>query len=195
MNKRVDQATGTDTAGHERDGIEELDTPMPRWWLWTFYASIVFAIGYVIVYPAIPLLHNGTQGAFGWTSRGQLAHEMAEQRQREAPMLAALARTPIEHLPENSALMRSAVAGGRAAFKVDCVQCHGAGAAGSKGYPNLNDDDWLWGGDLKAIEYTVTHGARQPNDPQPHVSQMPAFGRDGILTAEQIDQVAGHVLS
>src|SRR3569623_2175562 len=160
MNKRVEQASVTETVGHECDGIEELDTPMPRWWLWTFYASIVFAIGYVIGYPAIPLLHNGTQGAFGRTSRGQLAHEMAEQRQREAPMLAALAQTPIEHLPENSALMRSAVAGGRAAFKVDCVQCHGAGAAGSKGYPNLNDDDWLWGGYLNAIENTITLGAR-----------------------------------
>jgi cytochrome c oxidase cbb3-type subunit 3 len=194
-NKRVDQATGTETVGHEWDGIEELDTPMPRWWLWTFYASIVFAIGYVVVYPAIPLLHNGTQGTFGWTSRGQLAHEMAEQRQRETPMLAALAQTPIEHLPENGALMRSAVAGGRAAFKVNCVQCHGAGAAGSKGYPNLNDDDWLWGGDLKTIDNTITHGARQPDDKLTHTSQMPAFGRDGILTPAQIDQVAGHVLS
>jgi cytochrome c oxidase cbb3-type subunit 3 len=120
---------------------------------------------------------------------------MAEQRKRDAPMLAALAQTPIERLPENSPLMRAAVAGGRAAFKVNCVQCHGAGAAGSKGYPNLNDDDWLWGGDLKAIENTITHGARQPDDPLTHVSQMPAFGHDGILTAAQIDQVASHVLS
>src|SRR3569833_2735828 len=187
MNKRVDQATGTESVGHEWDGIEELDTPMPRWWVWTFYASIVFAIGYVIVYQALPLLHNGTQGAFGWTRRGQLAHEMAEQRQREAPMRAALARTPIEHLPENSALMRSAVAGGRAAFKVDCVQCHGAGAAGSKGYPNLNDDDWLWGGALNAFDYTITLVARLPVDKLTHTSHMPAFGHDGILTPAQIE--------
>ena len=193
--RRIDEPTGTSTVGHEWDGIEELDTPMPRWWLWSFYASIVFAVLYVIAYPAWPMLHRGTEGVLGWTSRGQLAHEMAEQQKRDAPMLAALARTPIERLPENSPLMRAAVAGRRAAFKVNCVQCHGAGAAGSKGYPNLNDDDWLWGGDLKAIENTITHGARQPDDPKTHVSQMPAFGHDGILTAAQIDQVASHVLS
>jgi cytochrome c oxidase cbb3-type subunit 3 len=194
-NKRIDDATGTSTVGHEWDGIEELDTPMPRWWLWSFYISIAFAIGYVVVYPAIPMLHEGTQGLSGWTSRGELQHELDEHRNGQAGMLAALAQTPIERLPENPALMRAAVAGGRAAFKVNCVQCHGAGAAGSKGYPNLNDDDWLWGGDLKAIENTITHGARQANDTQTHMSQMPAFGHDGILTAAQIDQVADHVLS
>src|SRR6478735_1415163 len=194
-NKRIDQPTGTETVGHEWDGIEELDTPMPRWWLWTFYITIVFAVCYVVVYPAIPLLDRGTAGAFGWTSRGQLAHETGEQRKRQAPLLRAIAATPIEQLPNQPELMRAAVTGGRAAFKVNCIQCHGAGAAGSSGYPNLNDDDWLWGGDLRAIEYTIVHGARQPGDPQTHVSQMPAFGHDGILKPEQIDQVASHVLS
>mgnify|MGYP001604148405 CR=1 FL=1 len=194
-NKRVDEATGTPTVGHEWDGIEELDTPMPRWWLWAFYASIVFAVGYVIAYPAIPMRHEGTQGMLGWTSRGELAHETAAQQAAKAPMLRAIAALPIEQLPDNPEFMRAAVTGGRAAFKVNCVQCHGAGAAGSKGYPNLNDDDWLWGGDLKAIENTITHGARQANDPKTHLSQMPAFGHDGILTAAQIDQVASHVLS
>jgi cytochrome c oxidase cbb3-type subunit 3 len=194
-NRRIDQPTGTETVGHEWDGIEELDTPMPRWWLWSFYASIVFALGYVVAYPAIPMLQKGTEGVLGWTSRGQLAKEMRREDSRMAPTLDAIARVPIEDLPDNPALMRAAVAGGRAAFKVNCVQCHGAGAAGSQGYPNLNDDDWLWGGDLKAIEYSITHGVRQPGEQQTRVSQMPAFGRDGILTGEQIDQIAGHVLS
>ena len=194
-NKRIDQPTGTETVGHEWDGIEELDTPMPRWWLWTFYATIAFAAGYIVLYPAWPMLHRGTEGTLGWTSRGQLAHDEAEQQARMASTLKAIGATPIEQLPDNEALMRAAVSGGRAAFKVNCVQCHGAGAAGSKGYPNLNDDDWLWGGDLKTIEYTITHGARQPGDPQTRTSQMPAFGHDGILTAEQISQVADHVLS
>jgi cytochrome c oxidase cbb3-type subunit 3 len=194
-NKHIDEATGTSTVGHEWDGIEELDTPMPRWWLWAFYASIIFAAAYVVAYPAWPMINEGTRGLLGWTSRGELAQETARQQKRDAPILAALARTPIERLPEDSALMRAAVAGGRAAFKVNCVQCHGAGAAGSKGYPNLNDDDWLWGGDLKAIEYTITHGARQPDDSATHASQMPAFGKDGILNAGQIGQIASHVLS
>ncbi len=192
--RRIDQPTGTETVGHEWDGIEELDTPMPRWWLWAFYASILFAVGYVALYPAWPMLHRGTEGALGWTSRGELAREVAQQRAGTAPMLNAIAATPIEKLADNGTLMRAAVAGGRAAFKVNCVQCHGAGAAGSKGYPNLNDDDWLWGGDLTTIQTTITDGARDPADSQSRMSQMPAFGT-GILTAEQIGQVADHVLS
>jgi len=191
--RRIDQPTGTQTVGHEWDGIEELDTPMPRWWLWTFYLTIVFSIGYVVAYPAWPLLDKGTEGVLGWTSRGQLAAEMEREGTRKAPMLAALADVPIERLPENSERMRMAVAGGRAAFKVNCVQCHGAGAAGGAGYPNLNDDDWLWGGDLQSIQYTLTHGTRQPGDEQTRSSQMPAFA--GILTSPQIGQVADHVLS
>lgn len=196
-NRRIDQPTGTETVGHEWDGIEELDTPMPRWWLWTFYASIVFALGYVALYPAWPMIHRGSEGALGWTSRADLAREMSEQKAEMAPMLNAIAGVPIEHLADNQARMQAAVAGGRAAFKVNCVQCHGSGAAGSQtlGYPNLNDDDWLWGGDLATIQTTITHGARDPSDGQTRQSQMPAFGRDGILTAEQIGEVADHVLS
>ena len=192
-NKRIDQPTGTETVGHEWDGIEELDTPMPRWWVWTFLATVVFALGYVIVYPAIPLLDRGTAGTLGWTSRGQLADEMRGEGERRAPLLAALAAVPIEQLPENSELMQQAVAGGRAAFRVNCVQCHGAGAAGSPGYPNLNDDDWLWGGDLTAIQYTLVHGIRQQGDDQTRIGMMPAF--EGILTRTEIAQVTDHVLS
>jgi cytochrome c oxidase cbb3-type subunit 3 len=193
-NKRIDQATQTETVGHEWDGIEELDTPMPRWWLWTFYATIVFSLVYIVLYPAWPLVEKGTEGVLGWTSRGQLDGEMAREGERKAPTLAALAHMPIERLPEDSERMRAAIAGGRAAFKVNCVQCHGAGAAGTAGYPNLNDDDWLWGGDLKAIEFTLVHGARQPGHERTRQSLMPAFG-EGILTPAQIGQVADHVLS
>jgi len=194
-NKRIDEATNTQTVGHEWDGIEELDTPMPRWWLWTFYATIVFSIGYGIAYPTWPLVEKGTEGVLGWTSRGQLAEDMKTDAAQKAPILAALAQVPIERLPEDSDRMRAAIAGGKAAFKVNCVQCHGAGAAGFKGYPNLNDDDWLWGGNLAEIEFTISHGIRQPGNEKTRFSQMPAFGRDGILTPAQIDQVASHVLS
>lgn len=192
---RLDEATGTQTVGHEWDGIEELDTPMPRWWLWAFYATIVWGIAYVIAYPAWPMIDRATEGVLGWSSRGQLATEIAEQDKARAATVAALADMPIEKLPDNPALMRAAVAGGRAAFKVNCVQCHGAGAAGSIGYPNLNDDDWLWGGNLKEIEYTIIHGTRQPGGKDTHTSLMPAFGRDQMLTDGQISAVADHVLS
>jgi cytochrome c oxidase cbb3-type subunit 3 len=193
-NRRIDEPTGTETVGHEWDGIEELNTPLPRWWLWTFYLSIAFAIGYVIVYPAIPLLDRGTEGLWGWTSRGQLAEETALAEKQRASTMARLAATPIEDLGSDPQLMEAAVAGGRAAFRVNCVQCHGAGAAGVEGlYPNLNDDDWLWGGNLKEIEQTIAHGIRQPGSENTRTSLMPSFGRDGILTPEQVGDVASFV--
>jgi len=194
-NKRIDEATKTETVGHEWDGIEELNTPLPRWWLWTFYATIVFAIGYVIAYPAIPLLNRATEGMAGWTSRGQLANEIRKADEAKASLLARLDKASIQEIGADSGLLESAVAGGQAAFKVNCVQCHGAGAAGSKGYPNLNDDDWLWGGDLVSIQTTLVHGIRQPGDYDTRMSIMPSFGRDGLLTAAEIDDVASYVLT
>lgn len=190
--KRIDQPTGTQTVGHEWDGIEELDTPMPRWWLWTLYATIVWGVGYTIAYPAWPLLSDATAGVLGWSSRGQLESEMEAQRQGRASVMAAIQRTPIERLNEQPQLMQAAIEGGRAAFKVHCVQCHGSGAAGSKGYPNLNDDEWLWGGDLRSIEYSIEHGIRNPEHEQTRFSQMPAFGRDGILNPAEISDLVAY---
>jgi cytochrome c oxidase cbb3-type subunit 3 len=191
--KRIDEPTGTQTVGHEWDGIEELDTPLPRWWLITFLLSIVFAFGYIIFYPAIPLANSATPGTLGWSSRGDLVKDVAADTARRAPIYKAIAATPIEQLPANPALLAQAVEGGRAAFKVHCVQCHGAGAAGGAGYPNLNDDDWLWGGDLQSIETTLIHGIRNPEHDETRFSQMPAFGE--ILNKRQIAQVIAHVRS
>jgi cytochrome c oxidase cbb3-type subunit 3 len=192
-NKRIDEPSGTEFVGHEWDGIEELDTPMPRWWLWTFYLCIIFSIGYVIVYPAIPLLNKGSEGLWGWTSRGQLASELAKAEQSHAEVRSRIAAVPLERLAGDPALMASAVAGGRAAFKVNCVQCHGSGAAGGAGYPNLNDDDWLWGGDLKAIETTIVHGIRQHGDTLTRDKQMPGFA--GAWSQPQLGALTDHVLS
>jgi len=194
-NKRIDAPTNTETVGHEWDGIEELNTPLPRWWLWTFYATVVFAIGYMIAYPAWPMIEKGTEGVIGWTSRGQLAKEMDAADMARQTVREQIAAVDIDKLQANSDLMDKAVAGGDAAFKVNCVQCHGAGAAGSKGYPNLNDDDWLWGGDLQSIQTTLVHGIRHPGDDETRMSLMPAFGRDGLLSAAEIDDVAGYVLT
>ena len=191
--KRIDPATGTETVGHEWDGIEELDTPMPRWWLWTLYATIIWALAYAIAYPAWPMISKATDGVLGWSSRGQLEQELAAERARKAPIMQAVAVTPIDALPGNPQLMQAAVEGGRAAYRVNCVQCHGSGAAGSKGYPNLNDDDWLWGGDLKAIQYSIEHGVRNPGHDQTRMSQMPAFGRDGLLQPAEIDDLTAYV--
>jgi cytochrome c oxidase cbb3-type subunit III len=186
-NNRIDEATGTHLVGHEWDGIEELDTPLPRWWVYIFAATVVFAAGYVVAYPTLP----DTDGMTGWSSRGQLDQTLKAELAARAPRLTAIAATPVEQLAANPELMRSAIEGGRAAFKVNCVQCHGAGAAGSKGYPNLNDDDWLWGGDIAAIEYTLQHGIRSPGSDDARFSQMPAFA--DILSKTQISQLVTHV--
>lgn len=185
--KRIDEATGTHLVGHEWDGIEELDTPLPRWWVYIFAATVVFAGVYVVAYPTLP----DTSGMTGWSSRGQLAETLKAEVAARAPRTNAIAATPIEALAGNPQLLRTAIEGGRAAFKVNCVQCHGAGAAGSKGYPNLNDDDWLWGGDIAAIQYTLQHGIRSPGSDDARFSQMPAFA--DILTKGQIAQLVSHV--
>jgi cytochrome c oxidase cbb3-type subunit III len=190
-NKRIDQPTGTETVGHEWDGIEELNTPLPRWWLWALYATILWSIAWVILYPAWPLVDRATEGVLGWSSRGQLQQELAEQQQAMAPIRAAIARAPLDRLQADPALYAQAVEGGRSAFQMHCVQCHGSGAAGSPGYPNLNDDDWLWGGDLQQIHFTIEHGIRNPGHEQTRASQMPAFGQ--MLQPAQIADLAAHV--
>jgi cytochrome c oxidase cbb3-type subunit 3 len=191
---RIDEPTGVETVGHEWDGIEELNNPLPRWWLLTFYACILFAIGYVVVYPAIPLLDHGTQGIWGWTSRGQLAADTASAKREHAANVAQLATMPIENLQSDPKLLAAAIAGGKAAFRVNCVQCHGSEAGGLVGhYPNLNDDDWLWGGNIKEIEQTITNGIRYPGNAATRTSLMPSFGRDGLLTPAQISDMVSYV--
>lgn len=191
--KRIDEPTGTETVGHEWDGIEELNTPLPRWWLWLFYVTIAWGVAYTIAYPAWPMISKATEGVLNWTSRGQLERELAADREKRAPIMNAIAATPVEQLESNPELMQAAIEGGRAAFRVNCVQCHGSGAAGSIGYPNLNDDDWLWGGDIKAIHYSIEHGVRNPDHDQTRMSQMPAFGRDGLLQPREIDDLTAYV--
>ncbi len=191
--KRIDEPTGTETVGHEWDGIEELNTPLPRWWLWALYATIVWGIGYTIAYPAWPMISKATAGVLGWSSRDELQREMTVEQGRRAPIVNAIATRPVEQLKSDARLWQAAIEGGRAAFRVNCVQCHGSGAAGSKGFPNLNDDDWLWGGDITSIHYTIEHGIRNPDHDKTRMSQMPAFGRDGLLQPREIDDVTAFV--
>ncbi|MCW3796417.1 cytochrome-c oxidase, cbb3-type subunit III [Sphingomonas sp. BN140010] len=191
--KRIDHPTGTETVGHEWDGIEELNTPLPRWWLWTFYITIAWGLAYTIFYPAWPMIRSATAGTLGWSSQGQLEGELKAAEAQRAPVLRAIAATPAEHLTGNPQLFQAAVEGGRAAFRVNCVQCHGSGATGSKGYPNLNDDDWLWGGDMGAIHHTLVDGVRNPDHEATRMSLMPAFGRDGILQPDQIQSLVAYV--
>lgn len=189
-----DDVTGTSTTGHEWDGIKELNTPLPRWWLWTFYGTILWAIAYSIAYPAWPLITSATSGVLGYSSRQEVAKEIAEAAAAQSSWRDRIRATDIGQIPQDPKLFEFARAGGAAAFKVNCVQCHGSGAAGGKGYPNLNDDDWLWGGTPEAIHQTLKSGIRYTNDADTRVSQMPAFG-DGILNQDEINSTAEFVLS
>ena len=189
----TDEATGVDTTGHEWDGIKELNNPLPRWWLWCFYLTIIWGIGYTIAFPAWPMLSSATQGVLGYSTRAEVAAEIDRFEQQNASLKSALAQSDLTQLAANPDLQRFAVANGAAVFRTNCSQCHGSGAAGAKGYPNLLDDDWLWGGSIDEIAYTVTHGIRNDVDSDAHWSQMPAFG--DILEEGQIGEVVHHVLA
>jgi cytochrome c oxidase cbb3-type subunit 3 len=192
--REVDEATQTETTGHEWDGIKELDTPMPRWWLWTLYATIVWGVIYTLLFPAWPMVTGATPGLLGYSSRGTVAAEVEAQRARNAELETRLASADLGAIEDDPELLHFATTGGAAVFRNWCAPCHGAGAAGVVGrYPNLLDDDWLWGGSAADIQATVTHGIRYEADADTRFSQMPAFGE--MLEPEQIDQLVQHVLS
>jgi cytochrome c oxidase cbb3-type subunit 3 len=190
-----DELSGVETTGHEWDGIKELNNPLPRWWLWTFYVTIAWALIYTILFPAWPLLNGATKGLLGFSSRANLARSVDDAHQAQAAYLEKIRQLSLDDIRRDPQLLEFAMAGGKSAFAVNCVQCHGSGAAGGKGYPNLNDDDWLWGGTLADIHQTLEHGIRYDADAQTRQSQMPAFGRDGILDGGQINDTAEYVRS
>jgi cytochrome c oxidase cbb3-type subunit III len=184
-----------ETTGHEWDGIKEFNNPLPRWWLWTFYATIVWAIIYTILYPAWPLVNGATTGLLGWSSRGDVAADIAKAEAANAPINAKLAAADLTAISGDPELNGYATSAGGAVFRTWCAQCHGSGAAGAKGFPNLLDDDWLWGGDIEAIYTTVSVGIRNEENEDARSSEMPAFGRDELLEPEQIDEVVNFVMS
>lgn len=190
-----DEVTGVDTTGHEWDGIKELNNPLPRWWLWTFYITIIWGIGYTIAYPAWPLVEGATAGLLGYSTRAEVAADIAAVDAQNAEVSARLASAELSALETTDPAYQYGVAGGAAVFRSYCSQCHGSGAAGvqAAGYPNLLDDAWLWGGSLEDIEYTVRHGIRNEQDFDARWSEMPAY--EEVLTEEEIAATAEYVLS
>lgn len=184
-----------ETTGHEWDGIQEYNKPLPRWWLMVFYATIIWGIGYTIAYPAWPGIKSATAGVLGWSTRGDVAAEIEAQDARLGPINEELASVELASITGNPELANYANNAGGAVFRTWCAQCHGSGAAGAKGYPNLLDDDWLWGGSMEDIHFTVTHGIRNETDDDTRYSEMPAFGRDELLEPGQIDQVVNYVMT
>jgi len=190
---RIDELTGKPTMGHDFDGIEELNNPMPRWWLITFYATIVWAILYTIAFPAWPMISGATAGLLGYSTRGEVVAEIANHEASNAALVTELNGVELARFEPGSDLHRYAVARGASVFRAQCSQCHGAGAAGAKGYPNLLDNDWLWGGALEEIAHSVRHGIRNDTDEDARWSQMPAFGE--FLGAEDIAVLADYISS
>jgi cytochrome c oxidase cbb3-type subunit 3 len=193
--KHIDHVTGVETTGHVWDSdLRELNKPLPAWWLWTFYVCIVWSIGYWIVYPAWPTLNDYTRGIWGYSQRAQVMKDVADLKQGQAKLREALAATPLDKVKDNPELLRFAMTGGKVAFAENCAPCHGRGAQGSSGYPNLNDDDWLWGGKASDIQQSINVGVRSTSK-DTRDSAMPKFGIDKMLDDKQISAVADHVLS
>jgi cytochrome c oxidase cbb3-type subunit 3 len=190
----VDAVTGTETTGHEWDDIRELNNPLPRWWLYGLYATIVWAIGYCIAYPAWPLIDDYTRGLLGHSQREAVMQEVAAAKAARGALGEAIANASLHEIRADPDLLELALANGKAAFGDNCASCHGTGAAGRTGYPNLQDDEWLWGGTLEAIYQTIRVGARSGHG-EAHAGEMLAFGRDGMLKRTEIDTVANYVLS
>jgi len=181
-----------ETTGHEWDGIQEYNNPLPRWWVWVFYATIVWGIWYTIAYPAWPGIKEATSGYLGWSTRENVAQEIARAEDANAEINERLAEVELASIDETPELRTYAASAGNAVFMTWCAQCHGSGAAGAKGYPNLQDDAWLWGGTMEDIRYTIAHGIRNEQDPDARYSEMPAFG--DILEQEQLEQVVNYVM-
>lgn len=193
-NKDIDRVSGIETTGHEWDGLKELNNPAPRWWLWLFLVCCLWSVGYWVVYPAWPTLSGHTEGKSAWTQFRQLKESQAEITARRAGYLERMKGKPLAEIKASPDLYEFSRAGGATAFKENCAACHGTGAQGNdvRGYPNLNDDDWLWGGDLDAIYKTIRVGINSGHDDQ-RGTQMPSFGRDKLLTPAQISDVTKYV--
>ncbi len=183
----------TETTGHEWDGIREYNNPLPRWWVWCFLGTIVWAIGYVIYYPAIPLIHDHTHGVSKWTQYEQLDRSVAAAQAAFAPLNEKIATLEPRDILSDPSLREFAIQGGKAAFANNCAQCHTRSGGGGKGYPNLLDDEWLWGGTIDDIAQTIRHGIRSPGNDETRQSAMTPFGKDGLLTKQEILDVVQHV--
>lgn len=191
----IDPVTGTATTGHEWDGIQELNTPLPRWWLWTLYLTIVWSVGYWVVYPAWPLINSHTTGIINYSSRAEVGEELAKLAVLRNTQAAGLGSASLADIRANPDLQRIAMARGKAAFGDNCSACHGTAAVGAVGFPNLIDDEWIWGGKLEEIQKTILHGIRWDQSTETRVGNMPAFGRTGMLKREEIAQAVEHVRS
>ncbi|WP_374658968.1 cytochrome-c oxidase, cbb3-type subunit III [Phenylobacterium sp.] len=193
-NRETDEVSGVETTGHEWDGIRELDNPLPRWWLYTFWAGIAVAAVYWVLMPAWPGINSYTRGVLGQSDRADVAVALKDLQTVRGAQAAKLKTATLQQIETDPELQAYAQAVGQSVFGDNCATCHGAGGVGAKGYANLRDDVWLWGGSLDEIHRTIEVGIRSDH-PQTRMSQMPAFGRDQMLTPAQVSDLTEYVVA
>ncbi|MEP1931531.1 MAG: cytochrome-c oxidase, cbb3-type subunit III [Roseibium sp.] len=192
--KDVDQFTGVETTGHEWDGLKELNNPLPRWWLYSFYACTLWAVVYWVLYPAWPLLNGYTQGVLGSNQRAEALVALEQGVADRSQFADKVVASSLEDISKDQELLQFALANGKAAFGDNCAPCHGSGGTGAEGYPNLQDDTWIWGGTLDDIHTTLLYGIRSDHD-DARIGDMPSFGADELLERDEINQVSNYVAS
>ena len=212
-NVERDPITGTETTGHEWDGIKELNNPLPKWWVYVFIISIVWSIVWYVLYPSFPLvLGNGMMdregdgqavevvltGIEGYSSRQELETAMVDLKQmRQDTWLSKMEGKSLDQIAADTELRAYARRGGEVVFKENCAPCHQSGGAGEpvQGYPNLTDNEWIFGGTLDEIKQTVTHGVRWPTDDETRVGEMLSYAGNDTFSDEEKTQVAEYVIS
>ncbi|MFC3077237.1 cytochrome-c oxidase, cbb3-type subunit III [Phenylobacterium terrae] len=192
--RESDEVTGVETTGHEWDGIKELNNPLPRWWLWVLWLTVAWAVVYWVLMPAWPGISGHTTGVLGQSDRADVARQLAALEEVRGEGAVRLKTASLQQIEQDPELQAYALAVGQSVFGDNCATCHGVGGTGAKGYPNLRDDVWLWGGSLEDIHHTIRAGVRT-DQPDARTSQMPAFGRDQLLSAAQIADLTEYVVA
>jgi len=180
MRRRTGEAAQGDVTGHTWDGdLQEYNNPLPRWWLWLFYITLIFAVGYLALYPGL----GSFQGVLGWSSQGsQYTAEMDRAAEKYDPIFKQYAAVAVADLAGKQEYQEARDMGKRL-FLTYCMQCHGSDGGGARGFPNLKDDDWGWGGSPEQIKVSIANGRRGNMPAQAHLGE------------EKIDQVAAYVMS
>jgi cytochrome c oxidase cbb3-type subunit 3 len=188
-----DSVTGHMTTGHEWDGLKELNRPLPKWWVYVLYATMVWAVVWCVLYPSVPWIHGYFHGTLGYSQRAAVDADVAAVMKQRSGYMDQIKVLSFDQIRKDPQLLAAAETAGRITFANNCQPCHGAGGGGNPGYPALAAGNWLWGGTLDAIQQTVTHGIRS-GDPDARQSQMPRFGVDAVLKPEEIQSVADYVM-
>jgi cytochrome c oxidase cbb3-type subunit III len=189
-----DIVTGQETTAHEWDGLRELNTPLPKWWVYTLYATVAWAVVWCVLYPSVPWFTGYFHGVLGYSQRAAVNADVQAVVAQRAATMDRIAALSFDEIRKDPQLMAAAATAGRIAFANNCQPCHAAGGGGQPGYPALAAGAWIWGGTLDAIQQTITHGIRS-GDPDAREAQMPRFGADGILKPSEIQQVADYVMT